>query len=343
MKPTDHRDDGADGAGVVGAGRRLALFVAGLLLLVGALELLVRRHDALFAGASHRMLAKVAVAERKPRVDFLFFGTSRTLEGVAPRLVARRLRELSPQLAGVAGFNAASTGSNTEDLLTLVPRYLRLPELRVVLIELSMPHFSNSPSLALPPAAAVRTLEERLAQGLQHVAFIRHRSAFISDNLGRLPALLLFSHALSGCETRGSEQIAAWLERAEPAPAGFDERLWQPAVISPGQPEAVLPAELEMQAVHWTRLAQAFAEKGVGVVFVVPPLTANHRPAPERETYPPLYRELVRRTGCEVWDFAAQPRPESFFKDTSHLTRKVGRAHWSYALAGQLKRKLETP
>jgi hypothetical protein len=316
---------------------QLLRFALGLALLLGALEVLVRRNIPLFEGASHRMLAKVAMFGEQRRVDFLFFGTSRTQDGLAPRLVCRHLAELSPEFKELAGFNAASTGSNYEDLLTVAPRYLQRPGLRAVIIELSPPHLSNPSSLP-PVVEAETTAPDRLARALKQVALIRYRTAFLTDNLGRLPALLCFSSRLSGCETRGSEQLAAVLGWPESSPQGFDAQLWEPTVIvAPGKPTPLSP-ELETAAGQITALAQTYTEQGIRVIFSVPPLTARHQPAPERDTLKPLFSEVARRTGCEVWDFAAQPRPDKFFKDSSHLTRKDGRAHWSYALAQQLAR-----
>ena len=52
---------------------RLVAFVAGVALLLCALEFLVRHKAALFEGASHRALAKAAMSETHPRVDLLFF------------------------------------------------------------------------------------------------------------------------------------------------------------------------------------------------------------------------------------------------------------------------------
>lgn len=339
MTPTGNQEPATGAPPGARPGHRLVLFLVGMALLLGALELLVQRNLPLFEGASHRMLAKVAMFGEQRRVDFLFFGTSRTQDGISPRLVCRHLAELSPESKGRAGFNAASTGSNYEDLLTVAPRYFRRPGLRTVVIELSKPHLSNQPSLSPKVAELGQANEERLASVMRHVGFIRYRTAFVTDNLGRLPALLFFSSRLSGCETRGSEQIAAFLGREEPAPAGFDATLWVPDRIAPPASPIPLEAELESAAVQITALARAYTEHGIRVVFSIPPLTARHQPAPERDRLKPLFAEVARRTGCEVWDFAAQPRPDEFFKDSSHLSRKLGRAHWSYALAEQLAKQ----
>lgn len=337
MKSSDHPEPPEHGRPLF-PGRRLLSFTLGLAFLLGGLELLVRRNVSLFEGASHRMLAKVAMFEEQHRVDFLFFGTSRTQDGISPPLVSRHLAEIAPEFKGAAGFNAASTGSNYEDLMTLAPRYFQRTGLRTVIIELSVPHLSNQSSLSPDVATQNKSEEDWLTRAVKRIAFVRYRTAFLTDNLGRLPALLFFSSRLSGCETRGSEQIAAFLGRAEPAPAGFAEDLWQPEIIAPPLNPTLLEADLESAATKVTALAKAYAERGIRVVFSVPPLTARHQPAPERDRLRPLLTEVARRTGCEVWNFAVQPRPDEFFKDSSHLSRKAGRAHWSYALAHQLAR-----
>lgn len=320
-------------------GRRLVLFVLGLALLLGMLELLVSRNIPLFEGASHRMLAKLAILGEQKQVDILFFGTSQTLDGISPRLVSRHLAEISQEFKGVLGFNASSTGSNYKDLLTLAPRYAQRPGLRTVVIELSKPHFSNKSLLPTTVVELGESNEDRLIRGLKHVAFVRYRTAFLSDNLGRLPALLFFSPYLSGCETRGSEQIASWLGREESSPIGFDENLWTPESIIPLSGAAPLETEQEIVVTQITKLAQAYTERGIRVVFSIPPLSARSKSVSDRGRLQAVFAAVAERTGCEIWDFSAQLRPDKFFKDPSHLSLQMGRAHWSYALAQQLAKR----
>ena len=325
-----------------GAGRRLRVFVAGLAAMAVGLEMLVRLHEPMFEAASHRALAKVAMCERHARVDVLFLGTSRTQDGVSPALMSRALAERDPALADVRGFNAAFTSSSLDALEALAARLLSRKDLRCVVLELSDPQRVNpaTPWDGAPPDTA--TLEGRLGVLARHVRFLRHRSAFVSDNLSRLPALLLFAPALGGWEVKGSEQVAAWLGRTEASPTGFDAAAWRPSLIRPTGRHETLSEEDSRTAERFTAVARRYRERGVSVVFASPPLSAEWSPAPERDSMKPLFREIAERSGCEVWDFSSLPLDRRFFRNPSHLGTE-GRAHYSYALAGEVARLLGKP
>lgn len=320
--------------------RRLVAFTAGLALLLCALEFLVRRNAALFEGASHRALAKAAMSETHPRVDFLFLGTSRTQDGVSPALVTQALGELAPALEGLRGYNAAFTGSSLDTLRSIAPRYQRRRGIGAVIIELSDPQISNDPSPWAEAGPAPATFEDKLARQLRKLALVRYRTAFLADNLGRLPALLLFAPSLGGWETRGVDQVASWLGRKEPAATGFDARLWTPEVFTPAAPPQKLAAAQDIIATRLADLARSFMDHGIHVAFAVPPLTRRWQPAPERDEMRPLFSEVARRGGCEVWNYAAMPVPDDLSRDPSHLNSR-GRAHWSRALAQPIARLFE--
>lgn len=325
-----------------GAGRRLAVFVAGLAAMAAGLEVLVRFQEPMFEAASHRALAKVAMCERHARVDVLFLGTSRTQDGVSPALMSRALAGRDPALAEVRGFNAAFTSSSLDALEALAARLLARKELRCVVLELSDPQRVNpaTPWDGAPPDTT--TLEGRLGVLARNLRFLRHRSAFVSDNLARLPALLLFAPALGGWEVKGSEQMAAWLGRAEASPTGFDAEAWRPSVIQPTGRHEALSEEDSRTAERFAAVARRYRERGVAVVFASPPLSAEWSPAPERDSMKPLFREIAERSGCEVWDFSSLQLDRRFFRNPSHLGTE-GRAHYSYALAGEIARQLGKP
>jgi hypothetical protein len=333
MKLRSTTGAGAVARSATAPGRRLVLFLAGLLALLAALEGLVRWNAPLFAAASHRALAKAAMLEQHPRVDILFLGTSRTQDGVSPDLVTRTLEEAASKPGKLVGFNAAFPGSSLDALASLARRFAGRPGLRVLAIELSQPQLGNEPApweiSEQPPA----TLEDRLERGLSaKVCLVRYRSAFLPDNLGRLPALLVFGPSLSGWETLGSDQVASWLGHKEAPATGFDPARWQPALFKPGAPAQTLETEADKQATRLAEIAGYYRAKGVRVVFFIPPLMRAFAPAPERNTLKPLFAEVARRSGCEVWDYASLDLPAGLFHDPSHLGRE-GRAHFSRALA----------
>jgi hypothetical protein len=323
------------------SGRRLACFALGLLVIAAGIEGFVRHYSALFASASHRALAKAAMLDQHPRVDLLFLGTSRTQDGVSPNLVTRALREIAPGLGELHGFNAAFTGSSLEALTSLANRFSQRVDLKLLVIELSVPQLLNQPApwevQEKPPA----TLEEKLAVLLSASRTVKYRSAFVSDNLGRLPALLLFGSKLSGWETKGNDQIAAWLGKAEKPAVGFDAALWSPRLFLPGAAMQKLDAENDILATKISGIANLYRVRGVRVAFMVPPLTRSFSPAPERDALEPLFSEIARRSRCEVWDYARLDLPVRFYGNPSHLQRE-GRAHFSRALAIRVAEALKT-
>jgi hypothetical protein len=321
---------------VVLPSRRLALFLGGLLVLLASLECLVRWKEPLFAAASHRALAKAAMLEQRPRVDILYLGTSRTQDGVSPDLVTRSLQEIAPQLGKITGFNAAFTGSSLDALISLAQRFARRPGLRVLVVELSEPQLLNGPAPWKIPDTPAVTLEDRLARVLSaKVYLVRYRSAFLLENLSRLQALLLFGPSLGGWETKGSDQVASWLGHKEKPATGFELARWQPKRLRPDAPLQRLTPVSDTQASRLSEIAGYYSGRGVRVVFVVPPVTHAFTPVPGRETLDPLFAEVARRSGCEVWDFSSLDLPRALFHDPSHLSGE-GRAHFSRALAVQL-------
>lgn len=309
-------------------------------MLLGALEILVRRHAALFEGASHRALAKAAMSETHPRVDFLCLGTSRTQDGVSPALVTQALGEITPKLGELRGYNAAFTGSSLDTLQAIAPRYYNRKGIHAVIIELSDPQISNDPSPWAGAPTMDATLEDRLARCLRTLALVRYRTAFLPDNLGRLPALLLFAPSLGGWETRGSDQVASWLGRKEQFAVNFDALRWTPEIFTPAALPQQLDATNEVIATRLADLTRSFTDRGIRVAFAVPPLTLRWQPAQERDELRPLFSEVARRGRCEVWNYAAQPLPDDFARDPSHLNGR-GRAQWSRALAVQIARLFE--
>lgn len=317
----------------------LAAFVLGLMVLLVFTEILVRSNQGVFEGASHRMLAKLATFERKPRVDFLFFGTSRIQDGIAPKLVSRHLQEISPAFGKLVGFNAAAMTAGIDDLLTIAPRYLNQPTLRTVFIELSVPHLGNQSTLPVASIPSQSTLEDQLAFSLQNIAFIKYRTAFRPGNLGSISSLLFFSSSMSGCETRLKDIVSAWLGKDEFSSENFNQQLGPPDIIISQNTEIPLSDELDKVATKLSTLSNLFLEKGIKVIFIVPPASTD--PLPERDSLVPFYKELARRTHNEVWNFVSLTLPNTFFKDSTHLSKNEGQPQWSFAVANQLSKVLE--
>jgi hypothetical protein len=315
------------------------MFVAGMLVLGVCVEMWVRNNELLFESATHRALAKAAICDRHPRVDFLLFGTSRTQDGVSPNLISRALAEADSEMGSQRGYNAAFTSSSIDALEAIADRFLVRRELKWVVFEISDPQNSNPPTPwnntgrdSESPA-----LEARLVRFLEHVRFVRHRAAFVSDNLARLPALLVFAPALGGWEVKGSDQLASWLGHAEAAVEGFRTAEWQPRIFRGEDPTASLNAEVSALADRYAAIARRYRNRGVRVAFASPPLGQDWTPAPERNELKSLFAEVARRSGCEVWDYSSLVLAPGYFRNPSHLGR-VGRAHYSHALGHEAAR-----
>ena len=320
--------------------KRLIAFVAGVLVLVLALEVFERRHDALFAAATHRGLTKAAMFDRHERVNIVFLGSSRTQDGVSPDLVTRALQQIAPEFGELPGFNAAFTGSSLAMLISLAPRFDTRGDVRVAVIELSEPQVFNEAAPWAPVESKETSLEGRLAAGLQHVSVVRYRKALIGANLGRLPSLLAAS-SLGGWETKGSEQLASWMGKREPAATGFDASRWQPEIFTSAASPVAIDDAASAAADQLAQLSARYRAHGIVPIFAVPPLSEPEREAPERQaSLRSLFSEVARRGACEVWNFAPVVLPDAFFRDASHLNRE-GRAQYSEALAHEIARVLK--
>ena len=312
--------------------RRLWLFVLGVLGIVAGLEILVRCNEPLFEAATHRALAKAAMFDRHPRVDFLLFGTSRTQDGVSPDLISRSLRQIGKAPVDFRGYNAAFTSSSIEALEDQADRFIARPELKWVVFELSDPQIANLPTPWNPPPAATGSIEADLAAILRRVRLVKHREAFVSDNIARLPALLVFGPSLGGWEVKGIDQLSTWLGRKERDAEDFDASIWKPRVFRPDEPKRALDPAMDAIANRLAAISSKYTARGIRVSFASPPLSREWSPARERDVLQPLFAEVARRSGCEVWDFASLDLPQRFFRNSSHLGN-VGRAHYSRALA----------
>ncbi|MSU32713.1 MAG: hypothetical protein EXS25_08670 [Pedosphaera sp.] len=323
--------------------RRLLAFVLGLIVFAGLVELGVRCNVLLFSAASHRALAKVAMFERHSRVDILFLGTSRTQDGVSPALIAEAVTKFSPALGEIRGYNAAFTSSSLDALEALGSRFLSKPELKLVVIELSDPQQRNpaTPWNGDVVKASPSTLEGRLIQWAQKIYCVKQRSAFVSDNITRLPALLLFAPSLGGWEVKGSDQLTVWLGHREKPAEDFDFKAWQPVMLPSNASNQSLNTGAEQWVIadRFSQVASQYKARGIQVVFASPPLRHHPSLTSERASMEALFQAVSYRSQCEVWDFSSSKVADRFFRDPSHLNTE-GRAHYSKALAVEITRLL---
>ena len=315
--------------------RRLLLFVGGICIVLAGLEWVVRTHTDLLEALSDRGRMKVAMFAQHPDAQFLILGSSRLEGAVSPVLVSRALRRVVPELGEVRGFNAAFAGSSLTALTALVPRIAFSDKLRLVMIEISTAQL-HMPRPQVEEPSSAGTIEERLAEAVQHVQFVKYRKAY--GYLGYLPAVVFLGPRLSGWETKAKDQIASWRGREEEEARDFNGTLWGPELILPSSDAQDLDKRSETIVERLVDVARYFQNRGVDVVFIVPPLRGDVD-APEKGKLVPLLAEVARRTHSEVWNFAPQVLPDILFRDGSHLG-DAGRAHYSQALAAPIARLL---
>ena len=326
--------------------RRLLLFIGSLAALALALEGFVRAHEAPFAAATNRALAKAALLDAHGPEEVLFFGTSRVQDGVSPQVFSEALGAIP----AVPAFNLAFTSSSLASLEELAKRYEDRPGLRLAFIELSTPQLENGGPVWDEPVPGP-DVEGQLTEWIHaHVRTIAHRQALVSDNVVRLPSLIWFAPALDGSETRLTDQFAAFFGQREGLLEGFEAAEWQPVRWTGSEPLPANPAapprrtlfsfatqQARSQFVErLTRLVEGYRSRGVRIVFVVPPLTVGFKPAEERGDFmKSFFILLAKGSGAEVWDYSGLVLPDRLFRGESHLNR-IGRAYFSEALAREV-------
>jgi len=310
--------------------QRLAAFAVGVLALLGGCELWVRSHEALFRAATHRALAKAALLDRQGPIDVLFVGTSRTQDGVSPRIFSQRLAAIGVA-SPVRAFNLAFTSSSLETLEYLAGRYAAREGLKLVVLELSAPQLKNETPPWEAPSHPPGTWEEGLFEGLEkHSRLVAHRKALVGENLIRLPGLILFPHKLDGSEVMLTDQLRKALGWGSDSRGPDDPDSWRPRVVVPA---SVPGGAVESPWVpRMARIARSFAGRRTRVVFVVPPLAAADASEEQAPMIKRMFAELATASESEVWDFSELAHADDFFRGPTHLNDK-GRSAFSRALA----------
>ncbi len=300
--------------------KRLLGYALGLVAAFAVVEVGAKHFQPLLVAARHRALFKAALLRRKPPMDVLFFGTSRTGEGLRPSIVA--------PLMHAAVFNLSVQYSSFEILEDLTQTFSHRPGLKQVLLEISASQLGHHPLAWRQPPASLPIdpdFDSRVFAWLSaHSALVAEREAFVLEGLSRTFAVLLFAPFFDGSEQFGIDYFLALRGHPVPQTNPADAAYFVPVVHQPAPSAPLASAEYEDDAQRYARMARDFASAGVKVAFFVPPSSSESAHWEAQ----PAFQEVVERVSslCQapVIDFAASPIPNRFFRDPTHLNHQGG-------------------
>jgi hypothetical protein len=293
---------------------RLLLLAATVLGILCALEVLCRVEPEGLGAVAHRVRFKLALLHAKGEVDFVALGTSRSNDGLNPKLL---------DLGN--GFSAATPSSS---LPTLEFQAAHLGPQKLVFIELSRPQSDPAAmdDSALPPGSFKG---DPVGEWLhEHSALLKVRRAFALENLPRVAALFT-ARSLDGSEWFRSRQLIETFRPPLPPPGVADEAAWRPGALD--SPPATLDGNGERIVAGYARAVASLRTGGAKVVLVSPPLGNLWRVEECVPELNALRAEVSRRTGAPLLDFTCAAVDDRWFVDGQHLS-SPGRAKYSKAL-----------
>lgn len=305
--------------------RRLLVFAASLVALVGGAEALVRWQEDAFAAASHRARFKAALLRRQTGLTFALVGTSRFNDGLDPAWLEHG-----------RGFNASVPSSSLAAQALLADAALARPGLKTLVLEASPRQLERAgdPSLV---TGEEREPEDFEARALGRSLLLRHRRVLMVDNLPRLVALWL-PLSFDGSEFFHTRWL---LETWRAKPATLPD-FPAPELRCPGPPGEVT-AEHEAAAVAWTALAQRARRQDADVFFVVPPVAQGRRAELCTPEWEALWQAVATRTGAPVYDFGCAVVPDALFHDGYEHLGVEGRAALSHVVGALWTQARRTP
>ena len=293
---------------------RLLLLAATILGLLCALEVLCRVEPEGLAAVAHRVRFKLALLHAKGPVDFVTLGTSRSNDGIDPKLLALG-----------NGFSAATPSSS---LPTLEFQAGQLGPQKLVFVELSRPQGEPTAldDAAPPPGSFTGDPVGEWLHG--HSALLQVRRAFALENLPRVAGLLA-ARSLDGSEWFRSRQLIETFRPPLPPPGVADDAAWRPVAAD------ATPVTLDENGARivagYDRAVASLRASGAKVVLVSPPLGNLWRVEECVPELNGLRAEVSRRTGAPLLDFTCAAVDDRWFVDGQHLS-SPGRARYSKAL-----------
>jgi hypothetical protein len=314
------------------ANRALHYFLA-LAAVLLLLEVVVRRHQAVFESLTDRLKLKGAMFNHRRPTEILFLGSSRFADGISVKQALMAFNRAHG--THWRGFNAAITSANLARMEYLWGATVGKKGLALLVVELSPPTLGAGPLDFDAPEvdSSPKDLESRLHLWFaEHSALVRERKAFKIQMLVNLLAIFA-ADFVEGPEWARRGFLIDLLG-GEPTPVLTPgDPTWQAALRAPRRPDPAAQAD-EAVAV-FGRLASSARGRDVKVCFVVPPL----HPAGAAERNPVTidrFQRIADATGAMVLDFSACPVASRFFVDPNSHLNKEGRVRFSASLGATL-------
>lgn len=317
---------------------RLLAYVAGLAAVALTVEAATRLWQPLFRASAHRSLFKAALLEQHLPQDVIFFGTSRAGESLRPSSFVDELaRRGAP---GLSAFNVSTPFSSLDILDAVAKRFSTAPGLKLAIIEISNQQLRRKIVPWTPEPPGREDFDARVFAWVeQHSALVAERKGFVLNSLGRLLVVALFGGSVDGTEEFGTDYVKAVFGRhRDSPPSAFDPS----ADCRPRTPDTPPQAlqELAEERELYVAMEKAFSERGVKVVFFVPP---TRDPALSEERAP-KYRAfaaaIYAATGRPVWDFTDCALPANYYRDPTHHSH-LGGSHFSRIVAREVAQDAE--
>lgn len=313
------------------ARQRLLRYLGVVLVLGLGSETALRGCESQWLAATHRARFKVELMRRQPVHEVVVLGSSRLEMAFSPAAFAASARNHGTDWSA---FVAAIADTSMELLEYTCNEVSSRGTVRLALVELSEPQLRHAP-LEWGPKAAPDNLEGQVANVLtQHLALLRLRNAFRLENVARLVLLSLFPQHFDGSEHSGLDYAKA-LWRTSAAPEIDNEGTWPLSVVERGSDSDTPVEQPELELQQLSHCVSALRQSGARVLFVVPPTRWARDSFERSSSFQNLALRIAVGTQTPVWDFAAAPTRDEFYRDWTHLLES-GRVSFTHALTDAL-------
>ncbi len=324
---------------------RLILFLILFTLILGVFEVFVRANGKYFFALSDRVLLRTAILERSPDTRVLFIGTSRFLDGIDQAQFSKTLEKQTGQsfkclngaTAGIQGARFAYFAkiAAENEFLTHVILEVSPPSLHKSVLDI--PTLDTVERASSKPGEKFATRMENQLQGWvgNHVGIVKYRKALRPKTLSKLVALYCSDYIDPTVWSRKGALRSIFSpvshEVTKEDASGFQAEITRPDSIK------TIAKDFEKNQYYegLENISEIFADSGITVIWVAPPVSPASRSANHGEQFTSQYRAIAHLYGSTFYDYAGVDLDPEFQRDPTHLNAK-GRKVFSTVLARQL-------